>query len=243
MKSVVIVSIFFSILFIFVLGTAFSYPSVDGAFGLAEWSGYYADGDDVIGPGVGGQAYDVEYLGLYINSDTVFFGLQTGFDLVNGRDFGSLHFGPGDFALDIGNDGSYEYAIRFIYGGSGVTYSLYKDVTWYAPYYPAHNVASPFRMEHGTEIAGGIWETGFSNPVSPGDSWVLEGGFDRSLLDELGSDFQDTVTIHWTMQCGNDYLNQSVTVNPVPEPATIFLLGMGMIGLAVTSRSKVLKKG
>lgn len=51
MKAVV--SIFFSILFILVSGIAFSYPVVDGAFGLSEWGGYYADGDGVVGSGEG----------------------------------------------------------------------------------------------------------------------------------------------------------------------------------------------
>jgi len=40
------------------------------------------------------------------------------------------------------------------------------------------------------------------------------------------------LTIHWTMECGNDYLNLDADVNPVPEPSTIMFMVMGLLGLA-----------
>jgi hypothetical protein len=41
---------------------------------------------------------------------------------------------------------------------------------------------------------------------------------------------------HWTMACGNDVVEGGGT--PVPEPATILLLGFGFAGLAVLRRKK-----
>ena len=42
---------------------------------------------------------------------------------------------------------------------------------------------------------------------------------------------------HWTMSCANDVIEGSVSV-PVPEPATISLLVMGLAGLGLAGRKK-----
>jgi len=48
------------------------------------------------------------------------------------------------------------------------------------------------------------------------------------------------IAFHWGMMCGNDVIEGSA---PVPEPATMLLLGVGLCGLAFVGRKKLIKQG
>ena len=45
---------------------------------------------------------------------------------------------------------------------------------------------------------------------------------------------------HWAMQCGNDSIEGGST--PVPEPATLLLLGSGLIGFGILGRKRFRRK-
>lgn len=68
----------------------------------------------------------------------------------------------------------------------------------------------------------------------------------NDLSDDLTKLFADNtkVTMHWQMECGNDFLKvtENYKYNPVPEPETFLLFGFGLLSLGSVGRYRFNKK-
>lgn len=258
MKKYCLILIQFISALILVASSAYAAPYIGGVMRISEWAGYYTDGDGVVSPGGGGQDFDIEKIGLFMDDTKLYIGLQTGFDITGDNKVDTIE--GGDFALDFGDDGSFEFGFRYDISSSGTINSvkLYHANSWDDP--SPHSSSTPWRMNaiDGNALAStsnGSINAAFGKSTGwwgwpYGDThYTLEASVNLSVLtDKLkaintnGYHF-DRVTAHWTMGCGNDVLETTMTknfdYNPVPEPATLLLFGMGLLGAGALGRKKI----
>jgi len=177
-----------------------------------------------VGPGWGGQTFDAEAIYFDNDAQNAYIAIITGLP-----ESGAYGWHPGDIGIDVGGDGVYEFGIKV------TTSKLYSNLTagnWKKVHYSAYSEASPWRMKNITNKPNVSIPFVYSSEQNT--HYVLEASIPLNLLG-LSANPGDPITpltIHWTMECGNDYLNLNADVNPVPEPMSFLLLGMGLLGLA-----------
>ena len=235
----------------------------------SSWTQIGAD-DGHIGPGGGGQAFDAEYLYYKVDGNTLYLGLQSGFNLIDGNQFLSTYGGhtyndwyyAGDLALSFdGIASTYEYGVDFGFTTrdySGRDYSptdfshttgfvessgphdgtdaagLYSVSGWNPNtgiYYQASN---PFAIDAGAKVVDLL-----TNISGSGDSGGGNTSYYRIVSFDISDLNIDGIDAHWTMSCGNDAINGRIDfTHTVPEPGTLSLMGLGLVGLGFMRRRK-----
>ncbi len=179
-------------------------------FYTEDWAGDPPDG--FLDPGDGGDLCDVEAVYFGMDADNYYFAVVTGF-----RRTGYSGWLPGDLFVDSGNDGSWDFAFDTDQNGALLTQITSVENTSYN--WP--NSSNPYRVA--TYDGAPIPVPNYRYDAFSG-RYAIEAMIDRGLVGEI-RDFH----VHWTMECGNDAGDLVGTV--VPEPATLLLVGGGLLGL------------
>lgn len=191
---------------------------------------------------IGGEPNDIE--AFYFDDDPsfVYFALVTSYPFHRA--------GSGDIAIGFGAAG-YEYGIKVrgldVYGHNFVSLKQLRpgeDWTYGAipsrgPVYLAAGVGEDIGLAeiyywNATYMLGPYNEPGTLN-----HTWVMEGRMNRLLFDGLASQ-GNIMRLHNSMECSNDYLDLKGDFDTprIPEPATLALISLGMLGFGVVRKKR-----
>lgn len=190
-----------------------------------------------LSPGYGGQAYDVEALYVDYNAQYLYLAMITGHNPLTPNSGGS--YGAGDFAIDFGRDGSYEFGIATL-GNGKLQGGVYSVTQWGSGLWGAAN-EGPTSITSGNLLGlaqMAYTTTGTNNMgVYAGDShFMYEVRIPTSLFTVYWG--QNDFNVHWTMNCANDSLRVSAPAQSVSEPGTLVLFPLGLIGMGWLARRR-----
>lgn len=199
-------------------------------------------------PGYGGQKYDAEAMYLDWDNQNLYIAIATGHSPLT-PNTGS-QYAAGDIAIDFGKDGTWDYGIELLGSAHTTAGHIYSNVTWAYGLWSAPNVYNPSHADRtlptsilsGTDL--GSLATIALTTVGQNNygQWASDLHYFYELaipLSVFAGHYGEYFDVQWTMNCAND----AIRVDPpltarVPEPGTLALLPLGVMGLMAMRRRK-----
>ncbi len=150
-------------------------------------------------------------------------------------------YGAAPYADDNASNGTawtYGFSLgdRWGMGGNGALYALSGDGS---DIFLSDAFITGATYRNGQEVAV---NTDAADFVSNGEWWIdTDAGAIGFFVDIAGTTLMDGpgIAAHWGPTCQNDVIEGYVPAAPVPEPASMVLLGTGLLGLAGVGRKKL----
>jgi hypothetical protein len=213
-------------------------------------------------PGYGGQAYDAEAIYVAFDTSNLYIAIVTGHNPTTEDKPKSNKYGAGDIAIDFGANGSFEYGIELLGSGTTKAGHVYSNVNWglglwksngaWTGYYDPNDPKNRALADptHPTSILSGN-DVGTGTVAYTTDGQKNYGVYPKDLhyfyevsvpLSSFRTDWAagNHFDLHWTQNCANDsiWVDPPVPPDTVPEPGTLALLPLGMLGIVALRRKK-----
>jgi hypothetical protein len=175
--------------------------------------------DGILKMGVTGYSYTSGDIFIDIDNDVVY-----------GTDGGPTDKGY-DYVFDVDWDNN-SYNVYSIDQGTLVGVAEAQNISESNPWQFNPNTGAEKLYAVDKDFSYGLWSDAdfLGDSYTGGDKHYYASGFDLSFIYLIDSSWDGVFTAHFTMQCGNDNLMGKGTA-PVPEPATMLLLGTGLLAL------------
>jgi hypothetical protein len=250
-KSFLIFTLFSLLIFVWA-GSGLAYTINDNTLVREKTTngGGWGNWKDVIGGPADFNIYGIDVTG---SGGKITFDMYTNFDSEGSYDDGTVYVYLADLALDLNQDGTYEYGIVLKDHGdwtqgtaptSGdLDVGLYSVTSW--------DTSAHFMEEYSGYIYGGKWDqadpkdpnvaiAGGSNVGNADVSFTDISGDNPSYLWSVSINASDlTISGAWDVFWGGTTCSNDAIGGSVPIPPSVLLLASGMIGLVALRRRDV----